>query len=239
MRIRKMSPVLTRLLMFMAPIAAASWSVPGSATAIPITVTSIAPGSEDGAIAGMLVESFEDVNLVPGLSITFSVWRNSANQVTANPPVTYTGTLPGVWTASVAGFPSNPWDGTRALVNGNGHMWAYPFAASVELQFDPPRTTVGFGLSNVQTDAGSAFTSHTLWVNGVSQGRLEDLPGWVSTVSNRNRYLLVTFDAIDSIVFTADTHFDGMVVDKLALGEAAGVVPVATTSWGQVKALFR
>lgn len=239
MRIHQISPVPARLLIASLSIAAVLCFNPRSAAAIPITVTSIAPGGEDVAIAGMLVESFEDVNLVPGLSVTFSVWRNSANVITANPPVTYAGTLPGVWTASVSGFPANPWDGTRALVNGSGHTWAYPFAASVELQFNPPRTAVGFGLSNIQTDAGSAFTTHTLWVNGVSQGPLEDLPGWVSSVFGRNRYLLVNFDAIDSIIITADTHFDGMVVDKLALGAVADVVPVAPTSWGQVKALFR
>jgi len=196
-------------------------------------VASIAPGSEGAAIAGMAVEDFEDVQLVSGLTIVLSVWRNSANVVTSAGPVTFAGTLPHTWTASVSGFPANPWDGTRALVNGWAHAWAYPFASSVEFQFSPPRSAVGFGLSNFQSDV----TQHTLLVNGVSQGVVESLPGWVSTAADKNRYVLVSGDPISSVTFLADTHFDGLVFDKVAVGQAP--TPVEASTWGRLKAIHR
>lgn len=205
---------------------------PTSLQAAPV-VTSIAPGSEDAAIVGMLIENFEDVQLVGGLTIVLSVWRNSSNVITTNGPVTFAGTLPQTWTASSSGFPANPWDGTRALVNGWGHTWAFPFASSVEFQFSPPRDAVGFGLSNFQSDV----TQHTLLVNGIAQGVVESLPGWVSTAAGKNRYVLISGEPIASVAFLADTHYDGLVFDKIAVGQ--GVVSVEASTWGRLKALYR
>ncbi len=201
------------------------------------TVTSYASGSEGTAITGLTIEDFENTSLVPGFSVTFSIWRNSSNVITANPPVTYAGTLPQVWVASVPGFPNNPWDGTRALVNGANHSWAYPFAASIEFTFAPERIKVGVGLSNIQQDANSGNTSHTLFVNGENKGTLESLPGWTSQVFNRNRYLVIEGDAISTVQIVADTHFDGMVCDKLALGELADTARPST--FGRIKTLYR
>jgi hypothetical protein len=65
-------------------------------------------------------------------------------------------------------------------VNGRGFVWAFPYAAHVEFKFDSPRVAVGIGLSNFQHDADSGNTLHTLTVNGVSMGQLENLPGWTS-----------------------------------------------------------
>jgi hypothetical protein len=209
---------------------------PGASFAAPTTIASIAPGSEDASISGMTIENFEDVNLLPGFSVTFSVWRNSSNVILADGPVTYAGSLPATWVCAPSGFPNNPWDGTRALVNGAGHNWAYPFAARIEFTFAPPLTKVGFGLSNIQRDAGSSFTYHSILVNGESHGKLEDLTGWVSAVLQKNRYLVITGDAISSVVIVADTHFDGMVVDKLALDMAT---PASGSSWGRIKSLYR
>ena len=205
-----------------------------------ITITSLAPGSEDASITGLVVEDFEDTILWSGFSVTFSVWRNGANVITANPPVTYAGTLPQVWLCSDNGFPNNPWDGTHALVNGAGHDWAAPFAASVEFQFSPPQAVVGIGLSNIQTDAGSANTQHSLFVNGVDQINLEQLAGWSSQVLQKNRYIVIAGtggELISSFKIVADTHFDGMVFDKLGL--SGPVDPVTPTSWGRIKTLYR
>lgn len=212
------------------------------ATAAPaaVNVITYAPGTETAAIAGRVIEDFEDVALQPGFSITLSTWRNSVNAVTADPPVTYSGTLPSVWAPSSIGYPLNAWDGTHAFVNGAAFTWAYPYAATMTFTFDPPLADVGFGLSNIQHDAGSGLTNHTVKVNGVSVGTLESMPHWVSSVPGKNLYLLVAGDAdtpIQSVVITADTHFDGMVVDKMALGSLA--VPESGTTWGEVKSLFR
>jgi hypothetical protein len=201
------------------------------------TVTSIAPGSEGPTIAGMAIEDFEDVNLLPGFTVVFSVWRNASNTITAALPVSYTMTLPVTWTPADDGLGLNAWDGTRALVNGWNHNWAFPFAASVEFQFSPPLPAVGIGLGNFQRDAASGFTFHSLFVNGVDMGKLESLPGWVSIVNGKNRYLYVSGEPISSIRFTADTHFDGLAFDKLALAD--GTTPTNGTSWGRLKSLYR
>lgn len=208
-----------------------------SGVAAAASMVSFAPGTETATIAGMTIEDFEDVNLVPGLTIVLSTWRDISNNVTAAPAVTYAGTLATTWTPSSFGFPDNAWDGTHAFVNGTGFAWAYPFAASLEFRFATPVSAVGFGLSNFQHDGSSANTFHTVSVNGTGIGTLEGLAHWVSSAVGKNLYLLVTGDAITSITITADTHFDGMIIDKMAIGAAA--VPDNATSWGQVKALYR
>jgi hypothetical protein len=148
--------------------------------------------------------------------------------------------LPAVWSPSVISYPANAWDGTHALVNGPSMTWAFPYAASFDLEFDPPRLGVGMGLSNFQHDASSGNTYHTVTVNGVAMGQLESMAHWTSTVAGKTLYLFVTGDSgtpIQSIVITADPHYDGMVVDELAFGELA--VPTTASTWGQIKALFR
>lgn len=198
------------------------------------TVTVLAPADVNAAIVTLDVEDFEDVDLVPGLSITFATWRNSANAITANGPVTYSGTLPLTWTPTSDAITNNTWDGTRALVNGWGFNWAYPYAASVTLSFSPPRPRIGIGCSNFQGDV----TSHTVLVNGVSLGSLESRAGWVDTIIHgKNGYLVFEGDPISSIEFRANTHFDGLVFDRLAL--TPQIVPVAPSTWGRLKALYR
>jgi hypothetical protein len=201
------------------------------------TIAVIAPanaGTVDAAIAGSTVEDFEDVNLIPGLTITVSVWRNNLNQITANGPIIYSGALAGTWDPISDGFSNNTWDGSRALVNGWGHDWAYPFASSVRFDFVPPRPLVGIGCANFQFDV----TAHALFVNDVSMGNIEALPGWVDTiVYGRNGYVLISGEPIHSLEFRANTHFDGLVFDKLAVGSES--TPIRTTSWGRVKGLYR
>lgn len=224
---RRLSAILSLALVLIAPQA-----VPAT-----VTVASIAPGSEDPFITGMTVEDFEDVDLFSGLSVTFSRWLNSGNTNTGAAPVTYADTLPRTWTCAASGLGGNAWDGTRALVNGLNHGWAYPYAADIKLTFDPPRDAVGVGLSNFQRDLDSGLTYHALRVNGVFVTRLESLTGWVSTVFSRNRYLRISGEPIETIEFVAETHFDGMVLDKLAIGAATS--PAASTTWGRLKRLYR
>lgn len=206
-----------------------------------VTVVTYAPGDETAAISGQTIEDFEDTVLESGFSITLSDWRDASNNLTATSDVTYSGTLPWAWSpAGAIGFPDNAWDGTHAFVNGSGYGWAFPYATTMTIAFDPPLSAVGMGLSNFQHDASSGFTSHTLFVNGADQGKLEDLPHWVSTASGKNFYLTVAGDGdspIASITITADDHFDGMVIDKMALGGMA--VETDAVSWDSVRALYR
>jgi hypothetical protein len=185
----------------------------------------------------MTIENFEDLSLVPGWTVTFSTWRNASNVITADGPVTYNGSLPVLYTPSTDGLPLNAWDGTHALVNGWGHDWASPFAAMVELQFSPAAPAVGIGLGNFQRDAASQFTFHTLFVNGVDRGKLESMPGWAGGVNVKNAYLVFNGEPITSIGFRADTHYDGLVFDKLAIGDPT--TPATSQSWGRLKSLYR
>jgi hypothetical protein len=83
-----------------------------------ITVTGFAFGSEGPAVAGKTIEDFEDVNLVPGLTI-----RMGGSIAT---PAMWTGVLPHTWNPATATscctlggpFPANTWDGSNAICNG-------------------------------------------------------------------------------------------------------------------------
>jgi hypothetical protein len=201
------------------------------------SVTVLAPANVDAVIAGSTIEDFEDVNLIPGLTITCGTWRNGANAITADAAVVYSGTLPRTWDPAVVPLSNNTWDGSHALVNGWDHKWLAPLAASIMFQFSTPQSSVGIGCSNFQ----SSETSHQLLVNGVSKGNLEALPGWIDDiVHGKNGYLLFVGgpgDPITSIEFKANTHYDGLVWDKLAIGPMA--TPNHATTWGRVKSLYR
>jgi hypothetical protein len=218
-------------------ILAALVAVAPSPVAAATSVTVLAPASVDAVIVGSTIEDFEDMNLIPGLTIQFSLWLNAASAVTADPAVTYTGTLPRTWDPSVVPLSNNTWDGSHALVNGWDHKWLAPLASSIVFQFSTPQPSVGIGCSNFQ----SSVTFHQLLVNGISKGNLEALPGWIDDiVHGKNGYLLFVGgpgDPITSIEFKANTHYDGLVWDKLAIGPMA--TPTNSTSWGRVKSLYR
>lgn len=204
-----------------------------------ITVTTLIPGTEDALIHDLSVEDFEDKSLLPYFSVTLSVWRTNTT-LSANPPVTYAGTLASTWDPGTAiSFPNNAWDGTHAFVNGTNFTWVPPFACSMDFEFEVPQLIVGMGLSNFEHNTTDGDTYHSIIVNGVNMGRLEDLPHWVSTASGKNFYLLVTADPatpVQSIVLTAGTHSDGMVVDKLAFDAASSALQ---TTWGRLKSMYR
>lgn len=222
-----------------------------------ITVTGFAPGSEGPAIVGATIEDFEDVNLIPGLTIRMGGIPGFGAR-------TWTGTLPRVFKPSLAPsccalggpFLNNTWDGVGALTNGglfgtgtsglspgDGQFWDFQFADSVTFLFSTPKAMFGIGLSNFQSAASGdpPRTDHELIVNGVSLGRLETLlPGWVSGQYIRNRYLVITAtapDAINSVAIQNLTLADGLVFDKLAL--SGFTTPVARRSWGRVKILYK
>ena len=222
-----------------------------------ITVTGFAFGSEGPAIAGATLEDFEDVNLIPGLTIRMGGIPGFGAR-------TWTGTLPRVYKPSLAPsccalggpFLTNTWDGVGALTNGglfgtgtsglspgDGQFWDFQFADTVTFLFSAPKGLFGVGLSNFQSAASGdpPRTDHELIVNGVSLGRIEALlPGWVSGQYLRNRYLLITATAPDAILSVAIQNMtlaDGLVFDKLAVQNP--VVPVIRGTWGRVKAMYK
>ena len=226
--------------------------VPGRTQAA-ITITGFAYGSEDAQIGGMAVENFEDVTLLPGLTIRFG-----GSAATTR---TYTGTMPRTWNPATASscctlggpFPANAWDGQNALCNGGhgtgstglsagtGNFWDFQFSDSVTFLFDTPHNKVGVGLSNFQSLGGpTAVTNHELIVNGVSRGLVETLlPGYAPGVNVRFRYMIITAtapDVIQSFAIQNVSALDGLVFDKLALDVASPALP---TSWGRLKTLYR
>lgn len=217
-----------------------------------ITVTGYAFGAEGPALVGMDIEDFEDVNLIPGLTVHFG------GGITT--PRTYTGTLNRVFTPATAAagtlggpFPANTWDGVGALTNGGhgpgitglspgtGNYWDFSFAETTVFLFDKPQASVGIGLSNFQSLGGpSAITNHQLIVNGVLWGLVESLAGWVGGVNVRNRYVVITgtgTDKISSIAFRNVTQPDGLVFDKLSVPSAS--TPARPRTWGTVKSSYR
>lgn len=236
--------------------------VPASAQA-GLTITGYAFGSEGLAISGVGPEDhedFEDVNLIPRLTIKMS-GRIATTTV-------WTGTMPRTWLPSSAssvgslGGPFNfeTWDGTRALCNGgfgtgvtgfsphNGNYWDHTFADSVffliaaapDDDSNKGCAMFGVGLSNFQSIGGIAqVTNHELIVNGVSQGNLETLlPGYVAGPQSRFRYLLIqsTDNDITSVCIRNNTAEDGLVFDELVIGN---IVPAQAETWGHLKSTYR
>ena len=224
---------------------------PSTASAA-FNITGYAYGSEGPAVTGMLVENFEDVNLIPGLTIRIG------GGITT--PAMWTGTMPRVWNPATATscctlggpFPANTWDGSYALCNGgfgtgstglsphDGNYWDFSFADSVcfLLGGSVPVTEFGVGLSNFQSLGGpTPITNHELIVNGVSRGVLETLlPGYAPGVNVRFRYLKITAtagDVIRSVCIQNVTNLDGLVFDKLAVTDPT--TPALRPSWGQLK----
>lgn len=220
-----------------------------------ITITGYAYGSEGPAVAGMTIENFEDVTLIPGLTI-----RMGGGIAT---PAMWTGTLPRVWNPATASscctlggpFPANTWDGSYAICNGgygtgstgvsphNGNFWDFSFADSVCFLLEPAVTEFGVGLSNIQSLGGpTGVTNHELIVNGVSRGTLESLlPGYVPGVNVRFRYLRISAtgaDVIRSVCVQNISALDGLVFDKLAISPDA-TTPARRPSWGRLKIGYR
>jgi hypothetical protein len=222
-----------------------------------ITITGFASGGENGAIASATIEDFEDVNLIPGLTIRMGgVPSPFSNRMW--------GPLPRVFNPSLAPsccgiggpYPLNAWDGVGALTNGglggtgatgvspgDGQFFDFQFADSVVFVMNPPKQLFGVGLSNFQSllSGDPPRTDHELIVNGVSRGSLESLlPGLVSGQYVKNRYLVITAtspDAIATVSIQNMTLVDGMVFDKVALRDFTS--PTLPSTWGRLKSLSR
>jgi len=222
-----------------------------------ITITGIAPGSEGPSIASATIENFEDVTLIPGLTIRMGgVPSPGVNRMWTTLPRVFNPSLASSCCTLGGPFVNNAWDGVGALTNGglggtglsglspgDGQFWDFVFADTVAFIMSPPKALFGIGLSNFQSAASGdpPRTDHELIVNGVSKGTLESLlPGWQSGQYIKNRYLLITAtapDAITTVAIQNVTLADGLVFDKLALGDFTS--PAMPGTWGRLKTLYR
>lgn len=191
-------------------------------------------------ISGFMIENFEDADLVPSLSITFSG---------GIPGVTYTD-LPNLFnTASFpiidgwTSFPNNFWDDSFALVNGGygSNKAVRPFSEYTTFTFEAGASSVGVGLANFQSLAVNPYnpfpiTNHEILINGISLGTLESLAGanWTAGINVRNAYIRI--DATDGDVINAmtirninTTIGDALIFDHLAIQPIFQTTPEPAT----------
>ena len=165
-------------------------------------------------ITGFTIEDFEDVSLVPDLSITYT-----------NPNAGPLTTLPTVYNeATIGNYTNNLWDGDHALVNTpQNQEWNQPgigttsIADRVTFSISGGARSFGIGVGNFQNE----IADHELLVNGASVvTALETLPDWVGGISVRNGYIRIDADlgeVIDSVAIDIGTgDRDGLVFDHLA-----------------------
>jgi len=157
------------------------------------------------------IESFEDVNLEPGLQIS---WQSGGGDTAP------TSVLPRLYDCSVgdaagSAFVNGQWDGTHALVSGRGNAsygygTGYTNWGKVTLHFNPPVHAVGFSLQQADIDV-------RLIINGVDRGSVggTGLP----TNGGRSGYVLVQAtgtDTISTLQLSNQNTGDGWVIDRLA-----------------------
>jgi len=181
-------------------------------------------------ITGLVIENFEDVDLVPGLRVA-----------TTNPDSAPTSVLPNLYLDGSGSWYDNSWDGPGALVNTvNNWNW---FCSNANCQLTniaqrrsfllPGASKFGVGLGNFQAER----VDHAVLVNGVEVvGALESLPGFVSGVWVRNGYLVVRAgpgEVINEVSIelrqngtktpVAGESGDGLIFDRLAFAPVAGL----------------
>ena len=181
-------------------------------------------------ITGLVIEDFEDVNLVPGLRVA-----------TTNPDSAPTSVLPNLYLDGSGVFNNNSWDGPGALVNTvNNWSWfcsdsrcALGNIAQRRTFLLPAASKVGIGLGNFQAE----IVDHAVLVNGVEVvGAIESLPGFVNGVNVRNGYLTITAgpgEAINEVAIelrqngtkatVAGASGDGLIFDRVAFAPLTGL----------------
>lgn len=183
-----------RCVLALAPLATAALCAPHSSAAVSVFgVTPLRWSLTGGAIGvgNATVESFEDVNLAPGLQV---LWESPAG--TVGP----TSTLPNTFDPSTndafgTAFVGGNYDGTRCLVNTRTNRpFTYsdsPSYGDVTFLFNPPVHVAGFSIHQNESDLG-------LIVNGVDKGKLSTLTG-LSPNGGKYGYILVKADGADTI----------------------------------------
>lgn len=172
------------------------WGINSETLGIPMTST---------------IESFEDVNLAPGLQVS---WQSGGGETAP------TSTLPALYNCSVgdaagSAFVNGQWDGAHALISGRGnksygYSTGYTNWGKVTLHFDPPVHAVGFSLQQADIDV-------RLIINGVDRGTVSSTG--LSINGGRAGYVLVQAtgaDTISTLQLSNQNTGDGWVIDRLA-----------------------
>ena len=193
-------------------------------TFFPATMWSPNTTAMDAAfgVSGYFIEDFEDLNLIPGLTISYT--GNGFNTTNA----TLVQTLDFAIDAS--------WDGVRITSNDpNNNLppdTGVPWAKKTTFNFPSGASSLGIALSGFQSvtpPSDYAITNHRIYINGVALATdIEALAGtnWVAARSLRNTYIRIDAapgEVITSIGFENISRNDFLHFDHLALQ------PVSTT----------
>lgn len=210
-------------------IATALAASPAAHAAYSFTFIGGAWGAADGTLGlapGAVVEDFEDLNLIPGLSV----------QVTNSSSGSYgpTGVLPATFNP-VSGdpfgsaFAAAAWDGSRVLLNTGNNASANYFSTSawgdVTLGFAGGASQVGFSLQQMQQAA-------TVTINGSTVVSLGSVPGFAYS-GGRLGYLRIDVTGASAPITTLKidgTVFDAWTVDHLAVTSVSAVPEPATAA---------
>ena len=180
-------------------------------------------------VTGFEIEDFEDVDLIPGLSITYS----------GSIPDTTVTTLPNLQ----EGF-ADIWDGKHTVSNIadntiKSRTVCVDCVSLTTFNFDGGVTSVGLGLSGFQSLSSPTFphTDHLLLINGMPlTDTLEVLGGenFVPDIVNRNTYLRIDAspgELIESIGFQniSNSPADILEFDHLAVRRGSLSVPEPTS----------
>lgn len=148
-------------------------------------------------ITGYAIEDFGDTTLIDGLS--YSLSDPDAGPFTS---------LPNVYNASgQQGFQNDHWDNTFVLNNSSNNTFGGVRSYALTFHIAGGTTSLGVGLGSFQSTTPPSeqypITNHELFINGVSYGELESLPGWDPGLG-KNAYLRIDAtggDIINSVTF--------------------------------------
>lgn len=172
-------------------------------------------------ITGFQIEDFEDVHLLPGLSIQY---RNPDHGPISTLLRTYDPT-------STAPYVPQVWDGTHALVNDidqfpevNG-----PFDGCSDTYFlyQPGTRVFGVGISDFQSE--NVLTD--LMINGTNYGRIDQLANYSNGSPFRNLYIKIiaseSAPLITSVGFRPQdpNRPEWQYFDRVAISSSNAVVP--------------
>ena len=194
-------------------------------------------------------ESFEQLTLAPGLSITLNGNAFTTSQTYGGLPQLYDPAQPSPFAGPQL---NNPWDGTKMVTNYGydasrpagfnwNNAWAPTLSSAAQritFNFAGGASQIGIGLSNFQSEnpasPDTSWTNHRLYVNGIPLSQdIEALAGasWTPGGDFRNGYLVITTtDAtvINSVGFQ-NLNMPGGVSEGLNF-DALGFTPVPEPS---------
>lgn len=192
-------------------------------------ITTFSPinfSDEAVGISEFIIEDFEDLELISGLTIEW----NSPNLEAVN-------TLPELYNPSDQGFINNAWDGNYTLNNTQQKPYRSQSISQITtFRFTNQQNSVGFGISNLQFGGAQLLINEELEINFSDFRDYGDLA--VFSRDNKNVYIRIDADVNESLksIGIRGGSGDFLTFDRLALGNGQSV-PEPLTILGSATAL--